>query len=556
MKILKYDWKNFNSYGNVKQEMTFDNNESSLNLINAKNGFGKSTIAEVLEFNIFGKVTNKNLTDLPNRINLNLETSSSIQTQMGVLNINRNYSPNSLEVTLDGKTLSDVAGKKTVQKQIEKEILDIDNFMFKNLIMLDVNKFKSFVKMTKADKKSLIDRVFGLNILTLMYTEIQTEIKANRIKEAEINSNIYELNKHIEFAQQKSIEIQEKIQENNNSKIDEIKQNIVELQEKEKTIKNKFALLKDKITTHQSKLNNTRSIKNGIEFDIKQVLEKIKLYERNKQCPLCGSDFSSPTHQEDKNNYIQQSITLKKSYESVLIEEKNINESLEKFIKIERQGLSNLTALQTDIRHFEKELGVLSTTTENEQLDGLTGVITHGKEQIEEANEKHDDIQTETKFLNIMSTVLGENGVKKNIIDKIIPHLNTEINTLLRELDLGYSLSLDSNLETKVVYLGRDLSISTLSTGESKKFDFAILVSFIKLLKTRFTDINVLFLDEIFSGLDLWSVDKVCEILKRVSSELKLHIYLINHTLIDSNLFDNVLEIKKDDANFSFIDKD
>ena len=69
MKIISTEWKNFNSYGNSLQKINFEDDLGELYLLLGGNGHGKSTIAEVITFSLYGKIERKNKSDLPNRIN-------------------------------------------------------------------------------------------------------------------------------------------------------------------------------------------------------------------------------------------------------------------------------------------------------------------------------------------------------------------------------------------------------------------------------------------------------------------------------------------------------
>ena len=551
MRIKKYNWRNFNSYGNKENELDFMSDNSSLNLITAENGAGKTTCSEVLEFNIFGKVTGKNLDDLPNRINKNLKTYCEIETKSGLLQIERNLQPNFTEVKLDGKLLSDIAGKKNVQKYIEKDILDVDNFMFKNLVVLDINKFKSFVKMSKHDKKTLIDRVFGLDILTIMFDEVKDEVKENNIELEVIKSKIQEINSQVVFTENKILDLSKKIEEQQKIEVTKYEVTVSEVEKERQIILNKYEILNNTISKEKKSLKTLKNTKVGYEYEIKDINKKIKLYN-NSKCPMCNSNLQSTEHLSVKNEYEKQLFLSKQHYTSLSVDINNIETKLRKYLSLRDEGNKKIANMDTNIQHLNEQISSKRDISQNPiHLEGLRDVIINSKCELTKNEDKFNDIHDEIKFLNIIGQTLSESGIKKRIINQIIPQLNMEINTMLIRLGLGYSLKLDSNLNSEVEYLGRTLSINTLSTGEHKKFDFAVLISFIKMLKTRYCDINLLYLDEIFSSLDSKSIETVSKILKEVSNELELHIFLINHSIMDSNLFDNVLTIDKDKLRFS-----
>jgi DNA repair exonuclease SbcCD ATPase subunit len=98
--------------------------------------------------------------------------------------------------------------------------------------------------------------------------------------------------------------------------------------------------------------------------------------------------------------------------------------------------------------------------------------------------------------------------------------------------------------------MGMEISSQTLSTGEMKKVDFVVLISIMKLMKMKFSNINLLFLDELFSSVDQEGVYQIVGILKETSKELGLNIFVINHAPMPHEIFDLKLEISKSN-NFS-----
>jgi len=556
MKILKYFWKNFNSYGNIEQELDLTQTPHSLNLISANNGYGKTTIFEVLEFCLFGKVGGKVLSDLPNRVNENLETRAYIEVKNNKLVIERRLNPGGVVIDLDGDELSDMAGKRNVQAYVENSLYDIDNFMFKNLVALDINKFKSFVKMSKYDKKNLIDKVFGLNILTKMLEELRGELRTNQMNENKLKDQIDELNDHIGFADEKIVSLKKKIEEYQEEKKEDLVTEISSLNDTRKVIAEKFDNINEAILKLKQKIKKHTELKKGYEFEKRSLDEKIKLYTNNKVCPMCGSDFELKEHQNHLQNYQHQLTVTKESLKQLEEESEKLTERNHKYSKLRDEGNQKLSRIVTQIENLNFQIKKLNVEKkEDVQIVGLLEIIENDKEKLEVKKVELEDVQNELQFLNIIVDVIGENGIKKHIIDKIIPSLNYEINTILEKINLNYTLKLDSNLETKVISFGRELSINTLSTGEHKKFDFAVLIGFIKLLKLNFYDLNVLFLDEIFSGLDMESIELVCTELKDLSEELKIHIFLVNHSLLDSNMFDSVIQVCKDSSGFSYLNQ-
>jgi DNA repair exonuclease SbcCD ATPase subunit len=98
--------------------------------------------------------------------------------------------------------------------------------------------------------------------------------------------------------------------------------------------------------------------------------------------------------------------------------------------------------------------------------------------------------------------------------------------------------------------MGMEIPVQTLSTGEMKKMDFIVLISILKLMKIKFNSINLLFLDELFSSVDQEGIHSIVSVLKQVSEDLGLNIFVINHAPMPHEIFDYKIEVDKKN-NFS-----
>jgi len=157
MRLSKIEWRNFASYGNKIQSLTFGDNPG-LYLVVGENGAGKSTISDVITFGLYGKLDGKKLKDIPNRINGNAWVKITFLVNGEEYSVERGLDPSIFNLYVNG-SLYDKAGSRSVQDYLTDDIIQIPNYVFNNTISLSINDFKSFLKMSPSDKKSIIRRI-------------------------------------------------------------------------------------------------------------------------------------------------------------------------------------------------------------------------------------------------------------------------------------------------------------------------------------------------------------------------------------------------------------
>ena len=146
---------------------------------------------------------------------------------------------------------------------------------------------------------------------------------------------------------------------------------------------------------------------------------------------------------------------------------------------------------------------------------------------------------TESKNLYLnLDDLLSDNGIKKSMIDKIIPTLNERILEISEKLEFKFPFEFDSEFNPLISHLGMQISPESLSTGQRKKMNLIVLLAFIEIIKMKHSQMNVMFLDEIFSSLDKNNVYRAISILKEYSEKYGLTIFVVSHESLPEELFD------------------
>lgn len=546
MKILNAKVKNFGPYGNQWIELNFTDINHSCNLVVGGNGNGKSHLLDIFPFSIYGKVSNKKLKDIPNRLNENCETEVNLDINNHILTIQRGLLPNYFRAAIDGNfDISDRAGKLNVQDYLEEEWFKIPFHLFNNIISLSINDFKSFIKMSTKDKTDIIDKIFGLSIINEMYSLLKNDVKDIKDQSKELTTKTLVLTEQIDRATLELDKLSEIIINDTSTKKEDIQKNIEKLKKLKISVSDE---LKELNSILNERTNSIKDIQKKVQLNninISKLDDKIDLFKKEK-CPECGSPLQDDEHINLLNDYI-------KNHDIAVA----INKELQDEIQLENKEREKLKDKQDEIRskiqkielkndNLLKELKNLDRSDNiDKQTLSMNKLVDESKSKLETILQDKSKIENKQKFYKVVDDLLGEKGIKQLAINTIIPGINVQIQQLLKELGLEFKLQFDSEFNAKITHFGKEISHATLSAGENKKLDFAVIVSIIKIMKTKYPGLNLLFIDELLASLDNNSVQHVLKILNKLSKEHNMHIFVVHHAVLDNNLFDRVIYVEK-----------
>ena len=526
MKIKKVEFKNFASYGNRTQVIEFEKEKSDLYLVLGGNGAGKSTLAKVITYLCYGKVEGAHLRDLPNRVNKALWGKIWLESKGNRVEIERGISPGIFNVKLNGAEY-DVAGKVNLQDFLETEIYEIPYHVFKNVIILSVNDFKSFITMSPYDKKRIIDKIFGFSIINEM-AEAVKEKRRSIIEDIKtFEDEIRTLNESIDSVYDKIEQIEILTAEKDKSKVKKLKQDLVGLNKKRKTLQDITAALKTKLESTELDSRNRSTEHSVLKHKISNVKQELKLFE-NSTCPTCTAPLTSDFHLDIKKEKEESLVTLEEEFE---IAKNKYEDSVTKLQDLRVKGREihvRKGQLEVEMENLKNKLIELAEKDESDSSTNLKQLV--------------KDFKSRKK--------VKTDGIKNLAVRSILPSFNNHILLMGREMGIPFAIKFDDKFNCTLHHLGTEISPKTLSTGEKKKVDFVIIMALMKMIKVRFPSLNILFLDEIFSSIDSDGVYHIINILHDTIQDIGLNTFVINHTVLPSEYFDKKLEITKD-AGFS-----
>lgn len=552
MFFTKIEWKNIFAYGEEVQTLEYDST-GKLILLKGQSGSGKTAILSLPVLVLYGKLANVNKTSIANRVNKNGWIRGTLIKNNHTYVIERKFTPNALTVFKDDVNIENY-GTKDAQAYIDNEIIEIPQATFNNMISISMKKFKSFLTMSPADRKQIIDRVFNLEIVNIVYENLKKDMRdlGNSINSD--NTSLFQLNQTIMNANQELIKIQEKQKtqetqqqiDENNVKITENNTKLQKLQEGYK-----------QYAQQQQEINmNIQTIKRGqIEntMSINQLQEKINLYNQEK-CPTCGTSFTGANYDEIKQKLHElkaqkDEITLKlnQKLQELTNNVNQVNEYLQKITAAVQTIQADTTKLQNSNYLIQQSMKVSGEYQAVQNIiNKTTEQITTIKTALEEKNQNMIDMQN-------LCVVYSIEGVKQKVINNYLPLLNKEIAQNLDLLNFPYQLEFDSKFDPNLKDIGMPVPVDTLSDGEMTRVDIVVLCSLFKLLKRRYPNINILSIDELVSFLDVANSQILLKFLNNFAKSMNLNIFVVSHVNIDTECFDKCIEVTREENRFAHI---
>jgi DNA repair exonuclease SbcCD ATPase subunit len=523
-------------------EINFDD-KPSLNLIVGENGTGKTSIAECATYLLYGKLENFIAADIPNRINKAFYGKIELECEGHNIIIERGLNPGLFAVQIDGKTV-DTAGKANVQSMLEENYYKIPYNIFHSTLVLEVGEVKSLLDMNAADKRNIIDRICGFTVFNQFNRFVKDDLKVLNDK---LNSNygsMGSINKTLnmydrQIEELKSNEVSQEELDDLNNKINEAKKQKAENDE----LLKKIILAKDQLKgANIQKIGEYNNLKDKINI----IDKKIKLIEGGR-CPTCGSSLETDEFQKEKEELIEQKNEYLGQIEQIKQFVTGVKDKIGKLENKENEtqrenNKIKLIDLQSDYKYKQSMMGKNSSS-----IEGLKEVLI---QQLDGISKEKEELEKEKEVLDFIALLMGDgkDSIKRYISGNYIPVINSIMDEMLKYMNLNYVITFNDSFDAEIKQNGMNVKYCTLSRGQKARVDFAAIITFVKFLKLQCCELNLLFLDELFSHVDTNGMTDMIEILRGLCSEMNLNIYLIHHAKLEGVMFDTVMQTKMTDG--------
>ena len=323
---------------------------------------------------------------------------------------------------------------------------------------------------------------------------------------------------------------------------------VATLEEKKITQEDARAVLGD-LASKQKKLEQ---FKTKFSTQLRDLQKEVAFYNETDECPTCQQGIAHD-HKETIVSSRQEKIEELSAGMEKLQEEFTKLEDLiaqdnalvEKIQELNKEILSNnneIIIVQRLVQALNLELNDIQTKTadidvEKDKLKQLAKeVVSQNTEKAKLNEEKH--------YMEVVSTLLKDTGIKTKIIRQYLPVINKLVNKYLQAMDFFVQFNLDEKFDETIKSRHRDdFSYASFSEGEKQRIDLALLFTWRTIAKMKNSvATNLLILDEVFdSSLDNNGTDYVMSLLDTVGEDT--NVFVISHK--GDQLFDKFRSLIK-----------
>ncbi len=447
--------------------------------------------------------------------------------------------------------------KKDAIKLIQNDYENLRNQLDQSKKRIETIKEQelNWKKQKKEDIESIVIKIKSLN------SELESSsdgIEFSNYQNAQLN--IEKLNNEIPELEQKQIKAQELLEK---------------AQEKLINIKNNKNECKIKITNQKDKTKN-------IFLKISENKSEINRLENNEGaiCKTCFAKVSKNNYKSYIENLLLRIKDLEKDLETsekhekeLIIKSKDYESTFEKIAEAVEAVKNNIAKISEELANKRKEIYNLNkiekpqnksvktqllqqkiedlkdqAKTKEEELNGESPFaqiinstekeIQIKSEEFEVKNKELDALEKELPYYEFWSIAFGDSGIRKFIIDGIIPALNSKIEYWMQflidgKIKIKFNNELEENIQRNPSD-GDPFVYYAMSGGERRRLNLAVSQAFayVMMLSSGMCP-SLVFLDEVTTNIDQVGVVGVYNMIVELAKDRQVFITTHDQNLLE-----------------------
>jgi DNA repair exonuclease SbcCD ATPase subunit len=499
---------------------------SGLIKLSGRIGSGKTSLGSAILYGLYGAIKGENNTQLIAWNTKACEVELNLTSNNKEIHIKRNiHEPLIIEV--DGKLLS-ASSKRNTQSILEEELLDVPKLAVIKMCIISFNQFNSLAAMTPGETKQFLDEIFGFKLFSDYNDEISLEKKTHLNENVKLRAILQENEQQISHLQIKKTNQQNEL--SNSIDITSLTNNRCEYINQGIELKDKLISLQNEMNTKVSELQTKMTEMATLG---KQQKNNYNTFKSGK-CPTCGQSID----ESHINDYKEKMMFYAEEYKKYEEQKKAVIDEYTPQINDVNKEIANL---KTKIGDIDKQITIYKNNLKliNENYDDL---IKEVEDKVIKVKEQIDNCDREIGEWNEMTELFGKT-LRYNLLETLIPHINKSIQYFINKLDQSYKIKYDQEFKPHIFVEGfeKEINYNNLSTGQRKTLDLAVIFGVLQNIIAN-VDFNILFLDELFSNMDIEARNTMLTLLKENLFDNK-SIFVINHAEMQDDFFNHKIKV-------------
>ena len=581
---IRFNWltlKNFLSYGNAPTKIDFTDGGTTLILGEdlddagtGSNGVGKTVLINALVYVLYDKpISDMSKDELVNNINKkHMEVTVEFEKDDNTYYIRRvrkekaGAAGNYVQVFKNGDDITE-SSVDLANKQITK-ILGIPYELFVRIVAFSAT-LTPFLDLPvrhpqQANQTDIIEELFNFKMLTEKATILKDKIKITTNKIKTVTEKIGYLEAEKERHERQLVSAEARVNNwvaSNEKEIASLNKMLARIKdvdfEAERKLHAELVEAEKKLQTAKHESSDIGRAIDDLETKSNKIEDELETL-RSDTCPYCLQEY------KDAQNKIKEKEKALATFNADLDELGKLFEEAHAEVQILSKERDRINKAIT-VDNFDELLDIKS---KSEQYQAKLEELLKGNNPHIESLEELKAIELEEIPYNEMEELKKHNVhekfllklltdknsfVRKVLLNKNIPFLNTRVAHYLSQLGLPHTVEFSHAMTANISQFDRPMSFGQLSNGQRARINLALSFAFRDVLESMHEKINVCMLDEVLDvGLNSSGVAAAARMLKRKARDEGLSLFIITHRDEIDSAFDRVMTVQMSKG-FSYI---
>ena len=512
-------------------------------------GSGKTSLAEAIIWGLFGTVKGQNNGNLISWNEKYCAVEINLTSKGKDIHIIRNIKE-PLIIEINGKTLA-ASNKRDTQSIFEEELLDVPKLAIIKMCIISFNQFNSLANMNPGETKQFLDEIFGFKLFSDYNDKIILERKNQQNENIKLQALYQDALTQIDnLTSKKAMQTNELASSIDIDSLNKKRESYIEKGKAEREKQNNIiAERNDKKKEFDKLIREAQSKMSGAAALGKQAKEHYNTF-KSGVCPTCGQkiDESHIAHHKDEmNKYAAEYREWERKAKEYEVQKANVTAEYQPKIDECTVNMDNLRKyigiIDSEIKSYNDSVKLL-----NENYDELINDQERKAKKIKEQLDKSELEICEWNDMNILFT----KTLRYNLLETLIPHINKSIQFFINKLDQSFKVEYDQEFKAHIYVEGwdREITYNNLSTGQKKTLDLAIIFGILQNIVST-VDMNIIFLDELFSNMDADTRNIMLTLLNETMSQDK-SIFIVNHAEMADDCFKHKIRVRIENKKMTY----